>query len=162
RAVVDGLDRDAAEVRCDHDLFAVWVARSRRDLHLLLTETPQGVIPYAGIPWYVAPFGRDCLITALQVLPFEPRIAAGTLRVLARMLRAADLHDGYLTDTRRSPRGLVNQGWKDSQDAVMHASGHLAETPIALAEVQGYQYAALQAAAGLAAVLGLGERAPAL
>src|SRR2546427_10047257 len=83
-------------------------------------------------------------------------------RVLAWMLRAADRHDGYLTYARRSARGLINQGWKDSQDAVMHASGHLAEAPIALAEVQGYQYAALQAAAALTTVLGLGERAPML
>jgi glycogen debranching enzyme len=208
-------------------------------LHLLLTETPDGFVPYAGIPWYVAAFGRDALITALQVLPFEPAIAAGTLRFLARhvgraddaftdqepgkiihelrrgemaacrevpfvpyygsvdatplflillaeywkwtadvalarelwptaervlawMLASADAHGGYLTYARRSSRGLVNQGWKDSHDAVMHASGHLAEPPIALAEVQGYQYAALLAAADLADALDVAGRALAL
>ena len=41
----------------------------------------------------------------------------------------------------------------------MHASGHLAEPPIALAEVQGYQYAALLAAADLAEALGAARRA---
>ena len=88
RAVTDRLG--GAEVRCDHDLFAVWVQRSRRDLHLLLTETPEGFVPYAGIPWYVAAFGRDALITALQVLPFEPAVAAGTLRFLAGHIGRVD------------------------------------------------------------------------
>jgi glycogen debranching enzyme len=83
-------------------------------------------------------------------------------RVLDWMVRSADASGGYLTYARRSPRGLVNQGWKDSHDAIMHASGHLAEPPIALAEVQGYQYAALQAAADLAEALGVRDRAPAL
>ncbi len=50
--------------------------------------------------------------------------------------------DGYLSYAKRSPKGLVNQGWKDSGDAIVHADGTLAEAPIALAEVQGYVYAA--------------------
>jgi glycogen debranching enzyme len=53
----------------------------------------------------------------------------------------------------------VNQGWKDSHDAVMHASGRLAQAPIALAEVQGYQYAALLGAADVARGLGRVELA---
>jgi glycogen debranching enzyme len=83
-------------------------------------------------------------------------------RVLHWMQQAADAGGGYLTYARRSPRGLVNQGWKDSHDAIMHASGQLAEPPIALAEVQGYQYAALLAAADMADALGGGAEAPAL
>jgi len=233
RAVTSALD--SAEVRSDHDLFEVWVQRSRRDVRLLLTETPDGLIPYAGIPWYVAPFGRDALITALQILPFEPSIAAGTLRFLARhvgrvhdaftdqepgkiihelrlgemancreipfipyygsvdapplflmllaeywkwtadldlvrqlwptaeavlgwMQHNADANGGYLAYERHSSRGLGNQGWKDSLDAIMHATGELAEAPIMLAEVQGYQYAALLAAADVAAAIGRDER----
>jgi glycogen debranching enzyme len=50
--------------------------------------------------------------------------------------------DGYLSYEKRSAKGLVNQGWKDSWDAVVHANGTLAQPPIALAEVQGYAYAA--------------------
>ena len=43
---------------------------------------------------------------------------------------------------RETPQGLANQGWKDSLDAISHADGTLAKPPIALAEVQGYVYAA--------------------
>jgi glycogen debranching enzyme len=50
--------------------------------------------------------------------------------------------DGYLSYEKRSAKGLVNQGWKDSWDAVVHANGTLAQPPIALSEVQGYAYAA--------------------
>ncbi len=53
----------------------------------------------------------------------------------------ADLDgDGFIEYTRRSPRGLVNQGWKDSWDAMMHRNGVVAQPPIALSEVQGYVY----------------------
>jgi len=48
--------------------------------------------------------------------------------------------DGFVEYVRRSPRGLVNQGWKDSWDAIMHRDGVVAKPPIALAEVQGYVY----------------------
>ena len=50
--------------------------------------------------------------------------------------------DGYLEYQRETPRGLANQGWKDSLDAISHADGTLAKPPIALAEVQGYAHAA--------------------
>jgi len=50
--------------------------------------------------------------------------------------------DGFVEFLCRSPRGLANQGWKDSWDANMHVDGKLAETPIALCEVQGYVYEA--------------------
>jgi glycogen debranching enzyme len=50
--------------------------------------------------------------------------------------------DGYVEYQRETPQGLANQGWKDSLDAISHADGALAKPPIALAEVQGYVYAA--------------------
>ena len=58
--------------------------------------------------------------------------------------------DGFVEYRRRSRRGLLNQGWKDSGDAIRHADGRLAEGPIALVEVQGYVYAARRAMARLA------------
>jgi glycogen debranching enzyme len=62
--------------------------------------------------------------------------------------------DGFVEYARRSKLGLINQGWKDSHDAVFHADGTSAEGPIALCEVQGYVYAAKLAAAELAALFG--------
>lgn len=62
--------------------------------------------------------------------------------------------DGYLEYEKRSPSGLVNQGWKDSRDAVIYADGTLAKPPIALVEVQGYVYAAKKKLAPLFAALG--------
>jgi glycogen debranching enzyme len=42
-----------------------------------------GVLPAAGLPWFMAIFGRDSLITSLQALPFVPALASTTLRALA-------------------------------------------------------------------------------
>jgi glycogen debranching enzyme len=67
--------------------------------------------------------------------------------------------NGFLEYNRRSARGLVQQGWKDSHDSVFHDDGEQAEGPIALCEVQGDVYAAKRAAAMLAKVLGLEARA---
>ena len=50
--------------------------------------------------------------------------------------------DGFLEYQRRSPKGLANQGWKDSWDAIMHRDGEVAKSPVALCEVQGYVYEA--------------------
>jgi len=58
--------------------------------------------------------------------------------------------DGYVEYARRTAKGLVNQGWKDSRDAIFHADRKLAEPPIALAEVQAYVYAARRGMARLA------------
>ncbi len=62
--------------------------------------------------------------------------------------------DGYIKYRRETPRGLANQGWKDSDDAIFHHDGALARPPIALAEVQGYVFAACTSVASVAARLG--------
>ena len=58
--------------------------------------------------------------------------------------------DGYVEYGRRSDRGLANQGWKDSWDAIRFLDGELAHAPIALCEVQGYVYSAYIARAHFA------------
>jgi glycogen debranching enzyme len=58
--------------------------------------------------------------------------------------------DGFVEYRRKTDRGLANQGWKDSSDAITDAAGRPAEAPIALCEVQGYAYAARLARAEIA------------
>jgi glycogen debranching enzyme len=59
-------------------------------------------------------------------------------------------HDGFVEYEKRSSKGLVQQGWKDSHDSVFHADGSMADPPIALCEVQAYVYAAKRSAALIA------------
>ncbi len=220
--------RDATEawigrhtrVTTDSVLLGAVLERSLRDLRLLRSRDGDDEYFAAGLPWFAALFGRDSLISSLQTLAFDPSIAEGTLRVLARLqgtkvddwkdeqpgkilheLRVGELAhlgevphtpyygsidstplflvllarhatwtgrldlfrelrdnveralewiersgdaggDGFVEYRSESGRGLVNQGWKDSGDAIVDRDGSLAEAPIALVEVQGYVYLA--------------------
>lgn len=232
RARSERLTESECQIHTSNEQFNDWLGRSRTDLQLLLTETSHGLFPYAGIPWFSAPFGRDALWTALECLWFAPDVARGVLTFLSHhqaiesddycdaepgkilhemrdgemaslreipfaryygsidstplylmlaeqyfevtgdrvliesiwpnLLRAVDWifqfgdrdGDGFVEYGTRNSEGLANQGWKDSHDAVFHRDGDLAETPIALCEVQGYVYAALRGMSRLAQVLG--------
>jgi glycogen debranching enzyme len=70
--------------------------------------------------------------------------------------------DGFVEYLRRSPKGLANQGWKDSWDANMHRDGTVAQPPIALVEVQGYVYDAKYRMASLLRAFGDTRRADTL
>ena len=213
-----------------------WIRRSVSDVEMMIVGNPELNYPYAGVPWFSTVFGRDGIITALQMLWLAPWIGKGVLQYLAetqatdfdptieaepgkilhemRRGEMAILHevpfaryygsvdatplfiflagayyettgdldflkqlwphielalewinkfgdmdgDGFVEYAKRSRHGLVQQGWKDSNDSVFHANGTLAEPPIALCEVQGYIYAAKLAAARLADVLGDREK----
>jgi glycogen debranching enzyme len=228
--------RHMATVETSHAIFNEVLCRSMADLNMLMTQTPDGRYPYAGIPWYSTTFGRDGLITAQEILWIDPSVACGVLKRLARyqatrvdaaadaqpgkilhemrsgemaalreipfglyygsidstplfvMLaglyaeRTGDLatlkelwpaieaalrwidgpgdpdRDGFLEYHRTNEDGLVNQGWKDSYDSIFHADGSLAQGPIALAEVQGYVYAAKRLMARCAGLLGDAQR----
>ena len=223
-----------------NEQFNDWLNRSAADLRMLTSQTRHGPYPYAGVPWFSTPFGRDGLITALQYLWLWPELARGVLAFLAahqatgldpardaepgkilHELRLGEMAalgeipfgryygsvdstplflvlagayyersgdrpflesiwpnieaalawiddygdsngDGFVDYQRHAERGLVQQGWKDSDDSVFHADGTPAEGPIALCEVQGYVYAAWRSVARLAELLGEQARADAL
>ncbi len=66
-----------------NEQFNDWINRSAADLHMMISETPHGPYPYAGVPWFSTPFGRDGIITAFELLWFEPWLARGVLSYLA-------------------------------------------------------------------------------
>ncbi len=79
----EGWERECAQIRTDNEVFDQLLTRGLRDLRALYTEMDGAGIIAAGIPWYVAAFGRDTMITSHQMLMLTSKPARDSLQVLA-------------------------------------------------------------------------------
>ena len=152
QATEDDPERDMEPGKILHELRTGEMARNR--------ETPHR--PYYGTvdatPLWLILFGAAFDWTGDRSL--VDRLWPNALRALEWIDRYGDRDgDGFVEYERRTPHGLVNQGWKDSSDCIRDRHGRLAQTPVALAEVQGYVYDAKRRMAGLARVRGEEELA---
>ncbi len=131
RPAIDSTSADAwyrargersAQVASDNGLFDLVMRRGLDDLRLLSTDGPSPGERYvaAGVPWYATLFGRDAIITALQTLAFEPRLAVEALEVLAA--RQATVVD----DWRDAEPGKILHELRTGE---MARAGELPHTP---------------------------------
>lgn len=107
RRDLTGNTAQTTSVETANAVFNEVIRRSLADLRMLMTATPQGKYPYAGIPWYSSTFGRDGLTTALQMLWFDPSVARGVLQRLAHFQAsqydaASDAQPGKILHEMRS------------------------------------------------------------
>ncbi|WP_026688865.1 amylo-alpha-1,6-glucosidase [Alteribacter aurantiacus] len=104
---------ETTQVKTDNAPLQRLIERGIGDLRVLLTDLGYGRFPVAGLPWFGVPFGRDSLIAALQMLPFNPEVAKGTLKTMA------------------STQGQSKDSWRDEEPGkIMHEMrfGELANT----------------------------------
>lgn len=106
-------DEETCKVVSSNQAFNAWFQRSTADLHMMITDTPNGPYPYAGIPWYSTPFGRDGLITALQLLWAWPDLARGVLTFLA------DTQATTTSDAQDAQPGKILHEMRDGEMAAL-------------------------------------------
>ncbi len=70
------LQAHAPVIVTSNDQFNAWLNRAVADLHMMTTQTHEGPYPYAGVPWFSTPFGRDGLLTAFECLWLNPALRA--------------------------------------------------------------------------------------
>ena len=82
-AVLEARCSSCATIETSNEAFNEWLERSASDLQMMITETPYGPYPYAGVPWFSTFFGRDGILTAYETLWLDPTLARGVLSFLA-------------------------------------------------------------------------------
>jgi glycogen debranching enzyme len=141
RAVRRHEHRDT-RIYTSNDQFNAWINRSVADLQMLLTENTRGPYPYAGVPWFSTPFGRDGIITALSSLWINPEIARGVLGCLAATQADSldedadaepgkivhELRDGEMASLREIPFGRYYGSIDSTPLFVMLAASYLEAT----------------------------------
>jgi glycogen debranching enzyme len=117
------------------------LARAIDDLRALLLFMPEGPIAAAGIPWFVAAFGRDALISAYMLLPHRPDVAEGSLRYLAA--RQGRKRDGFRAEAPGKILHEVRYGELSRLGIVPHARyfGSVDATPLFLMLLEAHRHA---------------------
>jgi glycogen debranching enzyme len=114
-AALERAESEACTVHTSNEQFNALLRRTVADLHMMTTQTACGPYPYAGVPWFSTPFGRDGILTALECLWLAPELARGVLAYLAstqatEVVPEQDAEPGkILHETRRGEMAALGE-----------------------------------------------------